>query len=471
MGRMRQYVITGSILLMVAGGAALMIREDNLNKDENPGTNRFSESNPRLLNDGTNSELLKINSLEDGNNLKSHLRTHPEITLIKHNAADESHYHEHQVAVKFKRYPSNRELYEINRRIQGKIIKTYNSTIVFRSERFNTNDLLQHFNHQENVDFAEPNYIYLQNEENLPNDSLYRRRYQWNLPAIQAEEGWDISRGSKNVVIAVVDTGVDLDHPDLRRRIISGYNVVAENHNPDDDNGHGTHVAGIIASETNNMRGVAGLTWHNKIMPIKAMAAKGYGSAFDIAQGVIWATDHGADIINLSLGNYQPSAVMHEAIEYAYKKNVVITVAAGNDNTDQPSFPAAYPEVLSVAAVDNQGNKAPFSNYGEHIDVAAPGVEIPSTYFHKQYAALSGTSMASPHVAAQAGLIKAENPDLKNTDIMNIITNTTYDLGSAGSDPFFGSGLIDIRQSLRNVRQPEEEQRGSFADKLKRLLQ
>ncbi len=135
-----------------------------------------------------------------------------------------------------------------------------------------------------------------------------------------------------------MDTGVDLNHPDLKNRLIEGYNVLENNHYPDDDNGHGTHVAGIIASETNNEQGVAGITWFNKIMPIKAMEAKGYGTTFDIAKGIIWATDHGADVINLSLGNYQPSALMKQAVDYAYKKNVVMIVAAGNDNSKQPSY-------------------------------------------------------------------------------------------------------------------------------------
>ncbi|PLT35420.1 S8 family peptidase [Bacillus sp. V5-8f] len=471
MARMRNYAITGFVVLLVAIGITMMMRGDGENNEQNRRVNPLSEANLRILNDRTNKDLLHINSLEDGISLKSHLRSHPEISIIKHNASDESHFHEHEVSVKFKHYPDKKELNEINKRIQGQIIKTYNSTIIFRSKRLYTDELLQYFNHQDYVDYAEPNYIYLQNEATIPNDSLYRRRYQWNFPAIQAEEGWEITRGRKDVIIAVVDTGVDLDHPDLRRRLTAGYNVVSNTHNPDDDNGHGTHVAGIIASETNNLRGVAGLTWYNKIMPIKAMAAKGYGNAFDIAQGIIWATDHGADIINLSLGNYQPSAVMHEAVQYAYKKGVVITVAAGNDNTDQPSYPAAYPEVLTVAAIDFQGNKAPFSNYGEHVDVAAPGVEIPSTYFHKQYAALSGTSMASPHVAAQAGLIKSQNPDLKNTEIMNVIRTTSYDLGPSGFDPFYGSGIIDIQESLRSVKKPENQQRAGFWEELKRLFQ
>ncbi|MBM7693896.1 subtilisin family serine protease [Peribacillus deserti] len=467
MGRLRTFAIAASILFLLAGGTVYWLQSKREADQDNARASRFSAAHSRILSQDDNRDMLHINSLEEGISLKNELRRNPHITLVKHNIQDESHYHEHEATVKFKKHPNRQELEEMLAKINGKVIKTFNHTIVFRSTSKNTSELLQYFNHLDNVEFAEPNYIYMQNEANVPNDSLYRRQYQWNLPVIQTEEGWDITRGSENVVIAVVDTGVDLDHPDLKRRITRGYNVIARNSSPDDDNGHGSHVAGIIASETNNLRGIAGLTWYNKIMPIKVMNEKGYGNAFDVARGVIWAADHGADVINLSLGNYQPSAVMQEAVQYAFDRDVVITTAAGNDNTDQPSFPAAYPEVICVTAVDYNGNRAEFSNYGEYVDVAAPGVDIPSTYFHKQYAALSGTSMAAPHVAALAGLIRSANPDLKNTKVMSIISKCSYDLGNKGYDPYFGSGLIDIRNSLQQVEKPRKPQRESFWDELR----
>ncbi|WP_245602193.1 S8 family peptidase [Peribacillus kribbensis] len=442
------------ILLLGMTGCALnndnSIQTKTIQKE---GQERFGTGNPKILNESKDGQsgLLYINSLENGVSLKSHLRTKPGITVIKHNTQDESHYHEHEVTVRFKEIPHKPELAAILMEIDGTILKDFDHTMVFRSKTLSTSDLLQYFNKHVKTAFAEPNYIYMQNEAE-PNDSLYKRKYQWNLPAIQTEGGWTISKGSRDVVIAVVDTGVDLGHPDLRNRIMKGYNVVSKNFNPDDDNGHGTHVAGIIASETNNLRGIAGITWYNRIMPIKVMNEKGYGNAFDVARGIIWAADHGADVINLSLGNYQPSAVMHEAVKYAFKRNVVITTAAGNDNTDQPSFPAAYPEVLCVSAVDYNGKRASFSNYGEYVDVTAPGVDIPSTYFHSQYAALSGTSMASPHAAALAGLMKSKNRGLKNYEIMKIMKSSSYDLGQKGTDPYYGDGLIDIKSALQNVR-------------------
>ena len=183
-------------------------------------------------------------------------------------------------------------------------------------------------------------------------------------------------------------------------------------------------------------------------MPVKAMGAEGFGTSFDIAKGVIWAVEHGANVINLSLGNYQTSKLMKDAVKYAFDHNVVIVAAAGNDNTNQTSYPAAYPEVIGVSAMNYTGMRASFSNYGDYIDVSAPGVQIPSTYFNQQYAALSGTSMASPHVAGLAGLIFSANPKLSNQEVVNIIKNTAYDLGTPGDDIEFGHGLIDVKKAL-----------------------
>ena len=400
------------------------------------------------------SPILHINSLAMGETRKKHLRKDPSVFLIKHDDKSESHYRKNEVAVKFKISPTKKDLDRIVNEINGLNLKKLNSTIIFSSYKLTTSELIEFFKGQAIVEYAEPNYLYLQNQIDLPNDLLYQEQYQWNFPVIQTEGGWDITKGIDDTVIAVVDTGVDLDHPDLRKRLTNGYNVIEDNDFPDDDNGHGTHVSGIIASETNNREGVAGITWYNKIMPIKAVGVEGYGTSFDIAKGIIWAVDHGADVINMSLGNYQTSSLLEEAIHYAYDQNVVLIAAAGNDNTSRPSFPAAYPQVLSVAAIDYTGGRASFSNYGEYIDVTAPGYQIASTYFNQQYASLSGTSMASPHVAGLAGLILSVNPNLKNRDVMDIIENTTYDLGVSGRDIDFGNGLIDVQKALQRAQNP-----------------
>ena len=448
----RSLLFTVSILILLSIGLLFLVQNTrNTENHENiivAVKNRFNPPITRIQNVESEKNVLQINSLSMVQTIKNHLRNDPSVFLIKHNEKNESHYFKNEVTVKFKILPTTQDLDRMASEINGNIIENLNSTIAFHSNELTTSELIEYFNGKTNVEFAEPNYLYLQSQIGFPNDLLYREQYQWNLPVIRAEAGWDITTGNEHIIIAVIDTGIDLDHPDLRRRITNGYNVLENNDFPDDDNGHGTHVSGIIASETNNQEGVAGITWYNKIMPIKAMGAEGYGTTFDIVKGIIWAVDHGADVINMSLGNYQPSSLLKEAIDYAYNKNVVLISAAGNENTMQPSYPAAYPEVLSVSAVDYIGRRASFSNYGDYIDVAAPGVQIPSTYFNQQYAALSGTSMASPHVAGLAGLILSANPDLTNREVINIIKNSAYDLGTPGNDSDFGSGLIDVKNAL-----------------------
>jgi subtilisin family serine protease len=447
----KSLLVIGSILLLSIGLLFLVQDTRNTENYENETAavkNRFNPPITRIQNVTNEKNVLQINNLSMGLTIKNQLKNDSSIFRIKHNEKTESHYIQKEVTVKFKHHPTSQDLDRIASEITGNIIKKLNSTIVFRSNKLSTPELAEYFKGQANVEFAEPNYLYLQNQIGLPNDLLYREQYQWNLPVIQAEAGWDITKGDEHIIIAVIDTGVDLDHPDLKRRITSGYNVLLNNDFPDDDNGHGTHVSGIIASETNNQEGLAGITWYNKIMPIKAMGAEGYGTAFDIAKGIFWAVDHGANVINMSLGNYQYSSLLKEAIDYAYNKNVVLIAAAGNENTMQPSYPAAYPEVLSVSAVDPTGRRASFSNYGDYIDVSAPGVQIPSTYFNQQYAALSGTSMASPHVAGLAGLLLSANPDLTNKEVLDIIKNSAFDLGTPGIDIHFGNGLIDVKNTL-----------------------
>ncbi|WP_054949796.1 S8 family peptidase [Numidum massiliense] len=402
-------------------------------------------------------KLRKVQSFSN-RPLKTQLNKHPQIKTIDHNARAQSHYYVNEVAVKFVVHPNEAQMAKIAREIDGKLVKNTGTLCVFASKNTSATDMIRYFNQDDNVAYVEPHYILMKQQ---PNDELYKP-YQWNLPAIQAEGGWQFTRGADFVKIAIIDTGVELDHPDLAHRLTRGYNAVADNDHANDDNGHGTHVAGIIASETNNRRGTAGITWRNRIMPVKAMNADGYGGSFDIARAIIWATDNGADIINMSLGNYQSAAVIKDAIDYAFANDVVVIAASGNDSTDQPSYPAAYPEVLSVSAVDWDGKRADFSNFGKYVDVAAPGVDIPSTYLGKHYAMLSGTSMAAPHVTALAGLIRSLNPQLTNTEVMAIIKSTTRDFGAAGIDVYFGRGIIDIGQALKTTFKQKYPLRGIF---------
>lgn len=351
-----------------------------------------------------------------------------------------------EVVVQFHAEPDGPTLEKIKRDIQGEIVrKNHAPTYVFRSKNMSTDQLTAYFR-SIGVKLVEPNYRLRQNE--LPNDVLYQR-YQWNFPKIQIENAWKFSTGDPHSVIAVVDTGVDLDHPEFQGQLVPGHNMIEDTDTPQDDNGHGTHVSGVIVARTNNIEGVAGMNWSSRVMPIKALDADGSGSVFDIADGIRWAADHDAKVINLSLGEYEDSEYLRESIRYAAEKDVLVVAAMGNDDTSQASYPAAYPEVLAVSAVDENGQRATFSNYGEHTGVAAPGVSIASTFPGNRYAAMSGTSMASPHVAGLAGLIRALNPNLKADQVKDIIVRTAADLGPQGKDPYYGAGLINVSEALK----------------------
>jgi subtilisin family serine protease len=196
---------------------------------------------------------------------------------------------------------------------------------------------------------------------------------------------------------------------------------------PQDEVGHGTHVAGTVACATNNAFGVAGVTWRCGLLPVKVLTrvvennppnrVRGIGSAVDIAAGIRWAVDHGAQIINLSLGGYSDTFVERDAIAYAIAHGVVVVAAMGNDNTATPSYPAAYAGVVSVAATDQLDKRASFSNMGPHVDVSAPGVGIFSTVWNDSFATMSGTSMAAPHVSGVAALVRSCNQSLTGAQV------------------------------------------------------
>jgi subtilisin family serine protease len=364
-----------------------------------------------------------------------------------------SHYHKNEVVVKFKKQPTSIQLQQIQTAIQSTKMKKLGNTYIFEAKTMDAKQLMNYFKAWD-VEYTEPHYLYLTNETNpspatdAPNDLLYTK-YQWNLPIIETVAGWGVGKGSENVIVGVVDTGVDTNHSDLQGRLLKGYNVVDPSSSPMDDVGHGTHVAGIISALVNNGEGVAGITWYNPILPVKVLDATGAGNTYNVAQGIIWAADHGAKVINMSLGNYADANFLHDAIKYAYNKDIVLIAASGNDNTENPGYPAAYPEVFAVAAADASKKKAAFSNFGDYIAVTAPGVNIASTYPHNQYAALSGTSMASPHVTALAALIRSTNPQLKNTEVMDIMRKSAEDLGTPGKDKYYGYGQIDVIKALQ----------------------
>lgn len=322
-----------------------------------------------------------------------------------------------------------------------------------------------------------------------PNDTFFNGL--WGLKMINCDKAWDLMKGSAEVVIAIVDTGVDLTHPDLKEKLLPGFDMVnvadvppeegcvwegdytTRDDNPDDENGHGTHCAGIAAGIPDNGQGIAGVAWNCRILPVRVLAnlrcteggesyVTGSGVFSDIADGIIWAADHAASVISLSLGGYveksQPEPEpMKSALDYALAKGCVIAAAMGNDgaNLDDEevyNYPSRYGKLIAVGAVSKNGKRANFSNFGDYKQVMAPGVGILSTYFGSRYEPLDGTSMATPFVAGLAALIKSANPRLTPAEVIDLIRQTGSMSDQYGAE--FGYGIIDALKAAQKVLGP-----------------
>ncbi len=275
----------------------------------------------------------------------------------------------------------------------------------------------------------------------VPNDTHWALQSDYLSP-LRVEAAWDVTTGA-GVTIAVVDTGVDLDHPDLAGRLVPGYDFVNDDATPQDDNGHGTLVAGTAAATGNNGVGVSGVAPAATIMPVKVLDADGGGNDVDISAGITWAADHGADVVNLSLAGPGNSAMLAAAVAYARSVGVVVVAATGNAGVDIPYYPAASPGVVSVGATGDDGSAAWFSNRGAYVDVAAPGLAVVSTALDDTYDDASGTSLAAPIVAGIAALVRAHEPGLTEAAVTARLRNTAKDRGPAGFDPVFGAGTVD----------------------------
>ncbi|MBR8830026.1 MAG: hypothetical protein N5P05_003317 [Chroococcopsis gigantea SAG 12.99] len=301
------------------------------------------------------------------------------------------------------------------------------------------------------VQYIEPNYIYKAFE--VPNDPDYSK--QWNLRSINIERAWEEAKGDGKIV-AVIDTGV-AKVPDLAQtEFVEGYDFVNDRTDATDDNGHGTHVAGTIAQSTNNNYGVAGIAYKAKIMPLKVLSGGGGGTVSDIAEAIRFAADNKADVINMSLGGGGESEVMKEAIEYAHSKGVVIVAAAGNSDEDGSAYPARYPHVIGVSALDSAGQKAPYSNYGAGVDISAPGGSETGKILQETidpangeavFSELQGTSMAAPHVAGVVALIQSAGVTDPDT-VLNVLQQSARKIEE---DPFnhYGSGHLDAAGAVQ----------------------
>jgi thermitase len=316
------------------------------------------------------------------------------------------------------------------------------------------------------IEQASPDHI--MKADVIPNDPYFRpyQKYdnitnQWALYAISAPQAWDLTQGSSACVVAVVDSGVNYNHEDLAGKVILGPDYVNNDNDPMDDFGHGTHVAGIIGASGNNAKGIAGMCWNCGIMAIKVLNAQDWGWYSNYALGIMYAADHGAKVINLSLGGTDESQLLQDAIDYAYAKGCVVVASAGNNNSSTPVYPAACEHVISVAATNRHDAKTDYSDFGPWVDVCAPGGDIegdmslggsPSQIWscgldNSGYALHMGTSVAAPFVSGLAASILSIKPDLTPDEVKDIIKSTADDIGH----PELGTGRINAYKALATL--------------------
>ena len=294
--------------------------------------------------------------------------------------------------------------------------------------------------------------------------AVYSETIPWGVNRIGANQIWDknndyiIDQGANagdGVKVAVLDTGIDLNHPDLKDNIIDGFNTINYNKKANDDNGHGTHVAGIIAAVNNSM-GIIGVAPKVRLYPVKILNKNGSGYTSDIIEGLQWCIDNNMQIVNMSFGTSTDVPLLYEAVIAAKKAGIVLVAAAGNSGPGDNSvcYPAKYPEVIAVSATDNNDNFASWSSRGTEVMLAAPGINIYSTYKGGGYETLSGTSMAAPHVTASAtlvidsGITDSNNDGMINDEVYARLRNTSEDLGIPGHDDMYGYGLVIVKKAI-----------------------
>lgn len=349
-------------------------------------------------------------------------------------------------------------------------------------------------NEDQSIEYIQPSNTY--KLESVPNDSLLQN--QWGLEKIKAFDAWDITEGADSVLLAIIDTGIDYLHPDLKNKIklnpgeigtdinghdkksngidddnngfiddyqgwdftdrvgfpfdSSGGDYLTWDNNPMDEYGHGTAIAGIAAAETNNITGIAGTAPNIKILNLRAFDPGGYGEEDDVAAAILYAVQMGAKVINMSFGDNSFSFVLRDVIRYAYSKNIVLVGSAGNTGSDEPHYPSGYSEVICVGNSTQDDYRASNSNYGSTLDLMAPGTQIFTTARNNEYASVSGTSASSPFVSGAAALILSRN-SFTNEEVKQILKSTSDDIGTPGWDIYTGAGRLNLFNAL-NVGAP-----------------
>ncbi len=355
------------------------------------------------------------------------------------------------------------------------------------SDKKSVTKAVEDYSANSNVRYAEPNYR-MDIMTTTPDDPYYSSYGTWGqsyydlygLYNIQAGNAWDTTTGSSDVVVAMIDTGVDYNHADMSANMWTntdeipnngidddsngyvddyyGYDFYNNDGNPMDDYGHGTHCAGTISAVTNNNLGVAGVSWNSKIMSVKFLNNNGSGYLSDAVLSTQYAVDNGAQILSNSWGGWGASESMQDAVNYAYSRGAIFVAAAGNSNWDTSYYqPAGLDNVFTVSASDHNDTKASFSNWGDEVDVSAPGVDTLSlraagttmgSVVGTYYTRASGTSMATPHVSGVAALVLAQNPTMSGQEIENLMKSYADDKGETGFDIIYGYGRVNAEQAV-----------------------
>ncbi|WP_299742895.1 S8 family serine peptidase [uncultured Rossellomorea sp.] len=312
--------------------------------------------------------------------------------------------------------------------------------------RKDVSSTLSKLNNNENIEYAEVDQL-VYTQAAAPNDTYFNNQSQ-DFQVMKVLEAWENYNPIEEVTVAIVDSGIDLKHPELRSRLVEGKNFMNEEEPPVDRSGHGTHVAGLVGAVTNNKMGIASAAEKVKLMPVKVFEGKTtYMST--VIQGIRYAADNGADIINLSLGSYSNMKALEDAIDYAVDKGALVVGAAGNDDEHAVLYPATYPEVLAVGSVDSTTlTKSTFSNFGETVDISAPGTNIFSTWMDG-YQALDGTSMSTAIVSSVSSMVKQQYPFLKGLQVKDVLENSTTPLPEVDR---LGTGLINAEEALNFVQ-------------------
>ncbi|MDK2930721.1 MAG: serine protease [Bacillota bacterium] len=370
-----------------------------------------------------------------------------------------------EVSVKFKSDASERDINELVKKhgLQVKRVFELSGTHVLSTGGRPVDEVIRKLEAEPLVESASPRV--LGRLLAVPNDPCYM--YQWHYPAISLAPAWNLTTGNSQVIVAVIDSGVQTDHPDLQANLVPGWDFYYSDNDPTDYCGHGTHVAGIVGAVGNNSIGVTGVNWQVKVMPLKVTDdARDLGQVVvdldAVEEAIRWAVDQGARVINLSLGaeditQYPP---VDSAIEYAVSNGVTLVAAAGNDSSKPICYPACNPNVIAVGAVRYDLGRASWSSYGPELDVVAPGGGEPgdpteenilSTWTGGSYAYAAGTSMASPHVAGVIALMLARE-EITPGNIRSTLQLTAMDLGPLGRDDENGYGLINAHAAITNSR-------------------